>query len=171
MLRRVEPRFECIVLATVAGLKTGYACDNPFYSREPDELAHREHAWCVEKGFHTVTGRKSAPDDYPVIQRLKRIELGFKKRSFIEFDFLVACESGHQELACGRNLMLAGKAPLCDQVVTDQDNDGVCDKLDECMWDPQNEKDPNTGICVINADVRNKRLFPLVFEVGGMFWL
>merc|ERR1712224_657160 len=48
--------------------------------------------------------------------------------------------------------MLTGRAPLCDQRVTDKDNDGVCDKLDECMWDAQNEKDPNTGICVIDAD-------------------
>ena len=104
-----------------------------------------------------MDSKQSRHEDYPVAQRLKRIELGFKKRSFIEFDFLVACEGGKLELACGRNLMLTGRAPLCDQSVTDKDNDGVCDKLDECMWDAQNEKDPNTGICVINADVRNKQ--------------
>ena len=136
------------------GRKPGFVCDNPFYSREPDDLEQREYAWCVEKDFHAAD-RNPAPDDYPAIQRMKRIELGFKKRSFIEFDFLVSCDMGRQDLACGRNLMLAGKAPECNQLVTDVDNDGVCDKLDECKWDPNNEKDSNTGACLRNANVRN----------------
>jgi hypothetical protein len=139
--------------------KPGFQCDNPFYSREPDELDQREYDWCVDKGFHTKLGSKRDPDEhYPVIQRLKRIELAFRERSFVDFEFLVSCESGPDQLACGRNLMLSGKAPECTQNVTDMDEDEVCDKLDECMWDPKNEKDPNTGACVINADVRFKRL-------------
>ena len=123
-------------------------------------MEQREYDWCVAKGFHTPVGTKKARDkDYPVIQRLKRIELGFRERSFVDFSFLVACETGkNAQLACGRNLMLTGKAPECTQNVTDVDEDGVCDKLDECMWDPKNEKDPNTGACAINADVRFKRL-------------
>ena len=122
-------------------------------------MDQREYDWCVGKGFHTKLGSQRDPDEhYPVIQRLKRIELAFKERSFVDFDFLVACENGPDQLACGRNLMLSGKAPKCTQAVTDMDKDGVCDKLDECMWDPKNEKDPNTGDCVINADVRFKHL-------------
>lgn len=107
--------------------------------------------------MHAKVGSgRAVENDYPVQQRLKRIELAFKERSFVDFSFLVACEtsSGNDNLACGRNLFLSGKAPRCDQVVTDNDNDGVCDKLDECMWDAKNQKDPNTGSCVINSDVR-----------------
>ena len=119
-------------------------------------MEQREYAWCVEKGFHTEVGsKKSVPEHYPVNKALKRIHLGFENRSFVEFDFLVACESGKGDLACSRNFMLTGKAPQCTQLVTDKDNDGVCDKLDECMWDPNDEKDSSTGTCVINTDVRN----------------
>ena len=140
----------------VAARKRGFACDNPFHSREPDEVDQREYAWCVEKGFHAEVGSNRAKSHhYPQEQRLKRIHLGFENRSFVEFDFLVSCEFGKADLACSRNLMLTGKAPECNQVVTDKDNDGVCDKLDECMWDPNNEKDSSTGTCVINADVRH----------------
>ena len=117
-----------------------------------------------------MSGSKRDPDEhYPVIQRLKRIELAFRERSFVDFDFLVACESGPDQLACGRNLMLTGKAPECTQAVTDKDKDGVCDKLDECMWDPKDEKDPNTGDCVINPDVRFKHCVLIVAEVGLLF--
>ena len=136
-------------------LKPGHQCDNPVYAREPDELEERTHDWCVKHGFHTQPGTKrSHEQDYPVKQRLKRVELSFKERSFVEFSFLVACESGSGELACGRNLMMSGRAAKCDQVVTDKDDDGVCDKLDECMWDIKNEKDPITGACVIATEVR-----------------
>ena len=140
--------------------KPGFQCDNPFYSREPDELDQREYDWCVDKKFHTKLGSQRAQDKhYPVKQRLKRVELAFRERSFVDFNFLVACETGkNPQLACGRNLMMTGKAPECTQAVTDKDKDGVCDKLDECMWDPKNKKNPNTGACAINADVRFKRL-------------
>ena len=123
-------------------------------------MDQREYDWCVDKKFHTPVGSTKAQDKhYPVIQRFKRIELAFRERSFIDFNFLVACETGkNPQLACGRNLMLTGKAPECNQAVTDKDKDGVCDKLDECMWDPKNKKNPNTGACAINADVRFKRL-------------
>ena len=144
----------------VAARKMGFACDNPFYSGEPDELAQREYDWCVENGFHTEVGTKRAVDEhYPKKQQFQRIHLGFQNRSFVEFDFLISCESGKDDLACSRNFMLTGKAPECNQLVTDVDNDGVCDKLDECMWDPSNEKDSNTGTCVINADVRSSSVF------------
>ena len=113
-------------------------------------MAQREYDWCVDKGFHTKLGsERDREEHYPVIQRLKRIELAFRERSFVDFDFLVACETGNAQLACGRNLMLTGKAPKCTQNVTDMDEDGVCDKLDECILDSKNEKDPNTGDCVI----------------------
>ena len=64
--------------------------------------------------------------------------------------------------------MLSGKAPECTQNVTDVDEDGVCDKLDECMWDPRNEKDPNTGACAINADVRFYSAWFSDFSITGM---
>ena len=148
--------FAVIVITIVTAHKTGFACDNPFHSREPDEVEQREYAWCVEKGFHTEVGSKKAvPEHYPVNKGLKRIHLGFENRSFVELDFLVACEFGKADLACSRNFMLTGKAPQCTQLVTDKDNDGVCDKLDECMWDPNDEKDSSTGTCVINTEVRN----------------
>mgnify|MGYP003333793789 CR=1 FL=1 len=154
----------------VAAQKPGFQCDNPFHSREPDELAQREYDWCVDKGFHTeVNSTRDRDEHYPVVQRLKRIELAFRERSFVDFNFLVACESGEeQQLACGRNLMLTGKAPECTQNVTDVDEDGVCDKLDECMWDPRNEKDPNTGACAINADVRFYSGWFSDFSITGM---
>ena len=160
--------FNIVAIIVAAARKTGYACTNPFYSREPDEVEQREYAWCVDKGFHTMVGKNAVPNDYPVIQRLKRIELGFKTRSYIEFNFLVSCEVGKDELACSRNLMMTGKAPECNQLVTDKDNDGVCDKLDECMWDPSNKKDSNTGACLINAAVRNGHWFMFVCSVGAL---
>ena len=141
----------------VSGRKTGYICDNPFYSREPDEVKYRNYTWCVDKGFHKWSGKRYAEWDYKpdpgTDLRKKRIELAFKERSFVDFNFMVACENGPDPLACGRNLLFSGKAPECNQLVTDRDNDGVCDKLDDCMWDPQNEKD-NSGACVVNSDVR-----------------
>merc|ERR1711937_345896 len=91
---------------------------------------------------------KAADKDYPIVQRLKRIELAFKERSFLDFNFLVGCETGKDELACGRNLLITGKAPECNQLVTDKDKDGVCDKLDDCPVDPKNQKDPKTGLCL-----------------------
>ena len=92
--------FAVIVITIVTAHKTGFACDNPFHSREPDEVEQREYAWCVEKGFHTEVGsKKSVPEHYPVNKALKRIHLGFENRSFVEFDFLVACESGKGDLA------------------------------------------------------------------------
>ena len=140
------------LLFICTGHKAGFQCDNPFYSREPDELDQREYDWCVDKGFHTKLGSKRDPDEhYPVIQRLKRIELAFRERSFVDCDFLVACETGQDELACGRNLMLTGKAPLCTEVATDNDNDGVCD---ECIWD---SKDPKAAACKFIPKVRIER--------------
>merc|ERR1712037_700958 len=91
---------------------------------------------------------KAAEKDYPVVQRLKRIELAFKERSFVDFNFLVGCETCKDTLACGRNLLMTVKAPECNQLVTDKDKDGVCDKLDPCPVDPKNEKDPATGLCI-----------------------
>ena len=149
-------------IATIANAicrKPGDACDNPFYSREPDEIEQRGHAWCAEKGFHAGAGSRDAPHDYPVNQRMKRIELGFERRSFIEFDFLVSCETDGRDSVCSRNLMLTGKAPKCNQLVSDKDNDGVCDKLDECMWDSNDEKDSSTGACLITSDVRSRYWF------------
>ena len=152
-------------LLTCTGHKAGFQCDNPFYSREPDELDQREYDWCVDKRFHTKSGSQRAQDKhYPVKQRLKRVELAFRERSFVDFNFLVACETGQAQLACGRNLMLTGKAPKCTQNVTDVDEDGVCDKLDECMWDPKDEKDPNTGHCVIDPNVRFKHCVRICYE-------
>ena len=136
--------------------KTGFQCDNPLYSREPDELDHRKYDWCVDNGFHKPVGHKQAKNaQYPVTQRLKRIELAFRERSFVDFDYLVACETGKDLLACGRNLMLTGKAPLCTEIATDNDNDGVCDG---CIWDPEDAK---AGACEFNPKVRIKRAWPL----------
>ena len=163
------------IINIYAARKPGFQCDNPFFSREPDELLQREYDWCVEKRFHVPRGKSRAMDkSYPVKQRSKRIELAFKERSFVDFNFLVACETKNTDgeiLSCGRNLMMTGKAPECNQLVTDKDDDGVCDKLDECMWDPKNEKDPITGLCVINPSTTTTKAttqVPTVATCGGI---
>merc|ERR1719183_3180627 len=46
--------------ACFVGKKVGFQCDNPFYSREPDELDQREYQWCVDKTFHKPVGHKQA---------------------------------------------------------------------------------------------------------------
>ena len=103
----------------------GFSCDNPTYAREPDDLVStgRTFEWCLKHGFFDEK-QKGKQKYYPVDQKERTIQLAVRDRTSVDFTFLVSCETGpdNPQVACGRNLLMSARAPVC----RDQPDDGTC---------------------------------------------